>query len=182
MRRAPALIDLSEQEAKTLQEWSRRGKSEHRAVERAKIILLASEGRTNEQIADLLSTRTARVSKWRQRFMTERLQGLGDAPRSGKPAKYGENTERRVLALLDEPPPKGYSQWNGRLLAEALPQVSKDQVWRILRSHKICLERRRSWCITTDAEFAPKAADIVGLYLNPPENAVVLAVEDKPSI
>lgn len=86
------------------------------------------------------------------------------------------------MGLLDEPAPKGYSQRNGRLLAEALPDISKDQVWRILRRHDICLARRRSWCISTDPEFGPKAADIVGLYLNPPDNALVLAVDEKPSI
>lgn len=182
MRQPTAIICLSEEESKTLQDWSRRGKSEHRLVERARIILLAGEGRSNEQIGKALKTRTARVSKWRQRFGARRLAGLGDAERSGKPAKYDQNTERRVLALLDEPPPKGYSQWNGRLLAEALPDVSKDQVWRILRRHDICLERRRSWCISTDPEFGPKAADIVGLYLNPPGNALVIAVDEKPSI
>lgn len=182
MRREPAIIRLSEDEVKTLTEWSRRGKSEHRLVERARIILLAHEGRTNRQIAEQLHTRTARVSKWRQRFGSDRLAGLGDATRSGKPAKYDESIEERVLASLDTPPPKGYSQWNGRLLAEALPGVSKDQVWRILRRHDICLERRRSWCISTDPEFGPKAADVVGLYLNPPENALVLSVDEKPSI
>jgi transposase len=182
MRQPAAIIRLSEEERKALQDWSRRGKSEYRLVERARIILLAGEGRSNEQIAKTLKTRTARVSKWRQRFGAKRLAGLGDAERSGKPAKYDQNTEKRVLGLLDEPPPKGYSQWNGRLLAEALPEISKDQVWRILRRHNICLERRRSWCISTDPEFGPKAADIVGLYLNPPENALVIAVDEKPSI
>ena len=102
--------------------------------------------------------------------------------RSDKPAKYDQDTENSVLRLLDEPSPKGYSQWNGRLLVEALPNISKDQVWRILRQHDICLERRRSWCISTDPEFGPKAADIVGLYLNPPANALVIAVDEKPSI
>ena len=110
MRQATAVIRLSEEEVKILQDWSRRGKSEHRLVERARIILLAGEGRTNEQIAKALKTRTARVSKWRQRFGMKRLAGLGDAERSGKPAKYDDNTEKRVLGLLDEAPPKGYSQ------------------------------------------------------------------------
>lgn len=110
------------------------------------------------------------------------MAGLNDAPRSGKPAVYSSATEKRVLSQLDEPAPKGYARWNGRLLAQALPDVSKDQIWRILRRHGICLERRRSWCITTDPEFGPKAADVVGLYLNPPENALVLAVDEKPSI
>ena len=165
-----------------LEQWTRRGKSEYRLVERAKVILMANEGRTNREIATALKTRTARVSKWRQRFGTQRLAGLSDAGRSGKPATYDLSTEKRVLVLLDEPPPKGYSQWNGSLLAEALPGISKDQVWRILRRHNICLQRRRSWCISTDPEFGPKAADVVGLYLHPPVKALVIAVDEKPSI
>ena len=182
MRRSVAVIRLADAEASTLREWTRRGKREHRLVERARIILMANEGRTNKQIATELRTRTARVSKWRQRFGKHRLLGLDDAARSGKPAKYDETTAKRVLQLLDQAPPKGYSQWNGRLLSQVLPGVSKHQVWRILRRHDICLERRRSWCISTDPEFGPKAADVVGLYLNPPENALVLAVDEKPSI
>lgn len=182
MRQANAVIRLNEEEVKTLTDWSRRGKSEHRLVERAKIILLAHEGKTNQQIAERLRTRTARISKWRQRFGKHRMAGLSDAVRPGKPSKYDEATEKRVLALLDEPPPKGYSQWNGSGLAERLGDVSKDQVWRILRRHDICLQRRRSWCISTDPEFGPKAADVVGLYLNPPQAALVLSVDEKPSI
>jgi transposase len=182
MRKPAALIRLTGEEVKALQEWTRRGKNESRLVERARIILLAHAGQTNQQIAEALRTRTARVSKWRQRFAAERLLGLGDGARSGKPAKYDQSTEKAVLTLLDEPAPKGYSKWNGRLLAEALPAVSKDQVWRILRRHDICLQRRRSWCISTDPEFGPKAADVVGLYLNPPKNALVLSVDEKPSI
>jgi transposase len=182
MRRRTAVVRLTDEEASQLKEWTRRGKIEHRLVQRARIILLANAGRTNEKIAAELKTRTARVSKWRQRFGQHRLEGLGDAPRSGKPAKYGAATEKRVLELLDQSPPKGYSQWNGARLAEALPGISKAQVWRILRRHDIRLERRRSWRIGTDPEFGPKAADVVGLYLNPPQNALVLAVDHKPSI
>jgi transposase len=106
-------------------------------------------------------------------FAEGRLAGLHDSERPGKPAKYDQRTERRVLRLLDQAPPQGYSQWNGRRLAEALGDVSKDQVWRILRRHDICLQRRRSWCISTGPEFGPKAADVVGLYLNPPANALI---------
>jgi len=182
MRQPTAVIRLTEEEAKILEEWSRRGKKENRLVERARMVLLANAGHTNQEIAERLQTRTARVSKWRQRFGARRLEGLSDSARSGKPSKYDQNTERRVLELLDEAAPRGYAQWNGRLLAEVLPAISKDQVWRILRRHNICLERRRSWCISTDPEFGQKAADIVGLYLNPPEKALVLAVDEKPSI
>ena len=182
MARPTARVVLSAEEESILREWTRKGTGEQRMVERARIILLSHEGLTVEKIADRLHTRPARVSKWRQRFAENRLNGLSDEARSGKPATYNDETERRVLQLLDEPPPDGYGQWNGRLLAEALADVSADQVWRILRKRQIQLQRRRSWCISTDPEFGPKAADVVGLYLNPPEKALVLSVDEKPHI
>ena len=97
-------------------------------------------------------------------------------------AKIHGGNRKAGLSLLDEPAPKGHAQWNGTLLAAALKDVSADHVWRILRKHGIELQRRRSWCITTDPEFGPKAADVVGLYLNPPEKAIVLCVDEKPHI
>ena len=177
-----AKITLTPEEEQTLRRWARTGTSEHRMVERAKVILLAGQGKSNLEIAAELDTRTARVSKWRQRFARLRLDGLSDRERRGRPSKYGETTERRVLAMLDQPPPEGYSMWSGPLLAAALGDVTDDHVWRILRKHDICLQRRRSWCISTDPEFGPKAADVVGLYLDPPANALVLCVDEKPSI
>lgn len=182
MARRPAQIHLTADEEETLRKWTRQSTAEQRLVERARVILLSHEGLTVEKIAERLNTRPARVSKWRQRFAENRLAGLSDAPRSGKPHKYPEQTEKRVLALLDEPPPKGFTQWNGKLLATALQDVSEHQVWRILRQRGIQLQRRRSWCITTDPEFGRKAADVVGLYLNPPEKAVVICVDEKPHI
>jgi transposase len=176
------IIQLSKEEEETLLSWTRNGKTEQRMVQRAKIVLLAAEGRTTREIAQILGTRTARVSKWRTRFSVERIDGLRDQPRIGKPLTYGGETEKRVLVILDQDPPKGYSCWNGRLVAEALGDVSKDQVWRILRKHNIHLQRRRSWCISTDPEFTCKAADIVGLYIDPPENALVISVDEKPHI
>jgi transposase len=175
-------IDLTTEERQNLTAWSRSGRGEHRKVERARVILLASEGLSAREIARRLKMRLAGVSKWRQRFAQRRLDGLRDAPRPGKPKAYDNNTEKRILTLLDATPPEGYSQWNGRLLAEELGDISDDQVWRVLRKHQIQLERRRSWCISTDPEFGPKAADVVGLYLSPPENAVVLCVDEKPHI
>jgi transposase len=151
-------------------------------VERARIVLLASQGQSTIQVARALRARPARVSKWRQRFARQRLEGLQDKVRSGKPCRYDLSTEKRVLAQLDQPPPPGHSTWTGSLVARALGEVSEDQVWRVLRRHGISLQRRRSWCISTDPAFAPKAADIVGLYLDPPKNALVLAVDEKPSI
>ena len=151
-------------------------------VERARIVLLAAAGQATMVIAQQLSTPPARVSKWRRRFAQQRLEGLVDRTRSGKPARYDESTRRRILAKLDQPPPPGHATWTGGLLAEALGDVSKHQVWRVLKRQGISLRRRRSWCLSTDPEFARKAADIVGLYLNPPQNAVVLAVDEKPHI
>lgn len=175
-------IELSEQEREILRQWSRSVTTEHRLVERARIILLAAEELATREIARRLQTRPARVSKWRTRFAEQRITGLSDNPRSGKPAKYDAETEKRILAQLDQPPPQGYAQWSGPLLARALGDVSVHQVWRVLRRHGISLARRRSWCISTDPEFGPKAADVVGLYLDPPANALVLCVDEKPSI
>jgi len=175
-------IQLTSQEAATLREWTRKGSIEHRYAERARMVLLSHEGRSVRRIAAQLHTRPARVWKWRNRFAKLRMEAFSDAPRSGKPRRYYEATHKRVLTLLDQPPPEGYAQWNGRLLAESLQDVSADQVWRILRKYKVQLQRRRSWCISTDPQFGPKAADIVGLYLKPPENAVVLCVDEKPHI
>jgi len=182
MARAALRIVLTEDERETLTAWSRTSSGEHRLVERSRVILLAAEGFSAREIARRLKTRLARVSKWRQRFTQQRLAGLDDAPRTGKPKTYDQQTEKQILALLDSDPPSGYSQWNGRLLADALSEVSDDQVWRVLRKHKIQLQRRRSWCISTDPEFGPKAADVVGLYLSPPADAVVLCVDEKPHI
>jgi transposase len=176
------VICLTSEEEQMLRHWARSGTSEHRMVERARVILLAHQGKSNLEIATHLKTRPARVSKWRQRFGERRLDGLQDADRTGRPAHYDKAAEKRVLTMLDEPPPEGYGKWSGSLLAKALGDISDDQVWRVLRQHDICLQRRRSWCISTDPEFGPKAADIVGLYLNPPENALVLCVDEKPSI
>jgi len=123
------------------------------------------------------------VSKWRTRYAKRGLAGLADGPRPGPTRRYDPTTtERRILAQLDEPPPSGHATWTGALVAQALRDVPKHHVWRVLRQRGIQLQRRRSWCLSTDPEFAPKAADIVGLYLHPPDNAVVLSVDEKPHI
>ena len=122
------------------------------------------------------------VSKWRRRFAEQGIEGLFDAPRKGRPARYSKQTRGRILAVLEEDPPPGYARWNGPLVAQRLGDVSRDQVWRVLREEGIHLERRRGWCVSTDPEFSAKAADVIGLYLDPPENAVVLCVDEKPHI
>jgi transposase len=181
MRKASEIY-LTEEERHQLESWVRKGTMEQRLVERARIVLEAATGKTSKEIAQSLKTRPATVSKWRTRFSRQGMAGLYDMPRPGKTAKYDQNTERRILTQLDNAPPTGYATWTGELLSQALEDVSPHQVWRVLRRHGIHLQRRRSWCISTDSEFAKKAADIVGLYLDPPENAVVIGVDEKPAI
>lgn len=176
------VIRLTQEEKEILLSWTRSGAGEQRMGARARIILALAEGQSNQKVASRLGTRKATVIKWRKRFAQQGLEGLKDAPRSGLPKRYDEKTEKRILAVLEESPPEGFSRWTGKLIAERLGGVSKYQVWRTLKQHHIHLARRRSWCISTDPEFAQKAADIVGLYLDPPENAVVLCVDEKPNI
>ena len=182
MIRQSTPIQLTEKDKAVFESWVRFTKTEQRLVLRAKIILAAASGQGTNAIARDLGVRPATVSKWRIRFASKGISGLQDAPRPGARRQYDESTERRILKKLDSSPPPGHVTWTGSLLAEALGDVSKHHVWRILRRRGIYLRRRRSWCISTDPEFAVKAADIVGLYLDPPENAIVISVDEKPGI
>lgn len=182
MARKATEITLTQEEQKQLESWVRKSSMEQRLVKRARIVLESAAGKTTKEIAQSLKLRPATVSKWRLRFYKQRITGLADNPRPGAKRMYGSETEKHILAQLDSPPPRGYATWTGKLLANALGDVSDDQVWRVLRKHGIHLQHRRSWCISTDPEFVPKAADIVGLYLEPPKNAVVICFDEKPSI
>jgi len=181
MSRKAREITLKAEERVQLDRLVRTHTTPKRMAERAQIILWSAEGQSNTEIAKRLRTRVARVCKWRTRFAREGLEALLDEPRSGQPRKYTAETERVILRKIDNPPPKGYAQWNGRLLAEhtGIPDY---QVWALLRKRGISLQRRRSWCISTDPEFARKSADIVGLYLDPPDNAIVVCMDEKPAI
>lgn len=175
-------ITLTDEERSDLESLVRKTTTEQRTVQRARMVLEAAAGKATKEIATSVHVRPATVSKWRTRFAQHRVAGLSDAPRRGKPAVYGHATERRILEQLDQPPPDGYTTWTGGLVAKALGDVSAVHVWRVLQKYGIHLQRRRSWCVSTDPEFAQKAADIVGLYLYPPENAVVICVDEKPAI
>jgi len=182
MSRKPTEVVLSEEQREALSSLVRASTTEQRLVKRARIVLLAAQGESTSSIARKEGVRLATVSKWRGRFAALGLEGLKDTSRPGAPPRYDMDTRKRLFAKLDEDPPSGYATWNGRLLAEALGDVSKHQVWRVLREHRIQLQRRRSWCISTDPEFAQKAADIVGVYLEPPTDAIVISVDEKPHI
>ena len=179
-RHAPALTCSLEIQAE-LAALSKSRTAEARAVERARIILACLDGKEIQQVAHALRVSIPTVTKWRRRFARQGLDGLRDRPRPGKPPTYGAAFRDRVLALLEQSPPAGLSHWDGPAVAEQLG-ASVHAVWRTLRREGIYLQRLRTWCVSTDPEFAVKAAEIVGLYLNPPLNALVLSVDEKPSI
>lgn len=171
----------NDKDRQTLREWAASRSMEARLVERARMICKLLDGESVSKVAGDLKVRPNTVIDWRNRFAVQGITGLYDRPRSGKPPKYDEEFRDRVLKTLEEPPPDGQSCWDGPAVARHLG-ASDDAVWRVLRKQNICLARQRSWCVSTDPEFAPKAADIVGLYLAPPEKALVISVDEKPSI
>lgn len=183
MARPSTKITLSESECKGLESLVNGPRVQRRYADRARIVLKASAGKSNLEIASELEIRPATVSKWRVRFESEGMEGLHDDFRPGRPPGPDSREEIRanILAKLDEDPPSDYAHWNGRLLGEALG-IRPDTVWKELRALGINLQRRRSWCVSTDPEFASKSADIIGLYLGPPVNAVVLSIDEKPCI
>jgi len=179
-RVAVALSCTAEQRAE-LMALARSRTEETRLVERAKIVLACLEGKRNDAVGREFGVRPNTVGLWRKRFAATGLAGLRDRARPGKTPKYGAELRLRVLRQLELPPPTGLASWDGASLAAALG-ASDDAVWRLLRREGVQLRRRRSWCVSTDRQFATKAADIIGLYLNPPENALVLSVDEKPTI
>ena len=182
MSRIAVRINCTADDKKELERLSKSRTDESRMVERAKIVLGCLAGRRNDEIASELGIQAATAGVWRKRFAAEGLAGLRDRARPGKPPVYpAQELRQRILKQLEAPPPAGLASWDGGTLAKAL-EVSDDAVWRILRKEGIQLRRLRSWCISTDPEFAAKAADVIGLYLSRPQNALVLSVDEKPSI
>src|SRR5882672_2490846 len=178
---ATAII-LTTAERTELEGLVRSTKTEHRLRQRARIVLLASEGMASRAIGRAVGCTTGTTSKWRVRYGESRFDGLDETGDRGAEPKYTAETDQRILAMLDQPKPKGYARWSGPLLAAALGDVDVQYIWRFLRAQKIDLAGRKSWCESSDPEFAAKAADVVGLYMVPPENAIVLCVDEKPSI
>jgi transposase len=181
MARVAVELSCSEEQRAELLALSRSRSAEARLVERARIVLACLDGKRNDVVGREFGVRPNTVGLWRKRFAADGLAGLRDRARRGKSPKYGAALRLRVLRQLELPPPKGLASWDGASLAAALG-VSDDAVWRLLRKDGIQLRRHRSWCVSTDPQFAVKAADIIGLYLNPPKNALVLSVDEKPTI
>jgi transposase len=182
MSRVAAAVSCTADDLKELERLSKSRTDEARMVERAGIVLGCLAGRRNKDIAAQFGIQAATVGMWRRRFACDGVAGLRDRARSGKPPIYpASDLRERILKQLEAPPPAGLASWDGGTLAKAL-SVSDDAVWRVLRKEGIQLRRLRSWCVSTDPEFAAKAADVIGLYLSPPQNALVLSVDEKPSI
>lgn len=158
--------ECSEEDREVLEAWAHSRTMAARLVERARIVLGCLAGKPVSVVAASLRVRPNTVIDWRRRFEAEGIAGLQDRPRPGKPPRYTEAFRQHVLSTLEEPPPKGQAVWDGPALAKRL-NTSVHAVWRVLRKEGICLARQRSWCVSTDPEFTAKAADIVGLYLNP---------------
>ncbi len=181
MPRKTPKIQIPASDREILIRWSNSRTLAHQTVERAKMILFSGEGKPVKIIADELRTYPNKIIYWRQRCIEKGLDGLMDKPRSGRPAIYGDDLRNKVLKLIGTQPPKGFATWDGPLLAKEL-KVPTDAIWGILRKEGVHLQRQRSWCISTDKDFSSKAADIIGLDLSPPLNAIVLCVDEKPSI
>ena len=175
-------ILLTDAERAELEGLARSTKSEHRMRQRARIVLLAADGLATRAIGHAVGCTTGTASKWRVRYAAHRLAGLDETGDRGAEAKYTAESGRRILAVLDGPPPPGHGRWTAPLISAALGDVHEQYVWRFLRAQKIDLAGRKSWCVSNDPEFAAKAAEIVGLYLAPPDGALVLAVDEKPHI
>lgn len=181
MPRKTPTIEIAAENKQILLRWANSRTLSKQVVDRAKMILDSEAGKLVKQIAMELNTYPNKVIYWRQRYLELGLEGLQDKPRSGRPAIYDDTFRNKVLERLSDPPPKGLAAWDGPELAKEL-NAPVDAIWKVLRTEGINLQRQRSWCISTDKNFAAKAADIVGLYLDPPLNAVVLCVDEKPSI
>ncbi len=180
--RPTAQIVLSADERETLERWARRPKSSQALALRCRIVLAAAQGLTNQQIAARLGCNPATVGKWRSRFAAKRLDGLIDEPRPGQPRKItDEVVEQVIVTTLETLPDDGSTHWSTRSLARkvGLNQTAVSRIWRTfgLKPHRV-----EDFKLSTDPQFIDKVRDIVGLYLNPPDAAIVLCVDEKTQV
>ncbi|HEV8054740.1 MAG TPA: IS630 family transposase [Candidatus Limnocylindrales bacterium] len=174
-------IGLSEQERAQLEAWTRRRTSAQALAQRSRIVLLAAEGLKNTEIAERLEINRAMAAKWRSRFAEHRLDGLTDEPRPGRPRTISDEQVDAVITKTLESTPKDATHWSTRSMARevGLTQTAVSRIWRAfgLQPH-----RQDTFKLSKDPLFVEKVHDIVGLYLNPPERAVVLCVDEKSQI
>jgi len=181
MARPKAELVLSPEEREGLERLVRRRKTAQQLALRARIVLACAEGRSNLEVAQDLRVAKQTVGKWRSRFVQERLDGLLDEPRSGAPRTVSDEQVEAVLVRTLETKPEGATHWSTRSLAKAMG-LSHMTVARIWRAFGLEPHRSESFKLSPDPFFIEKVRDIVGLYLSPPEHAVVLCVDEKSQI
>ena len=175
-------LDLKSEELTELQFIARSSKAEKRLVERARIILCWYEGKSFVETQQELNVSEVVINKWRQRFIKQRLKGLTDAPRSGKPPVFSAVRKASVIELATKKPGKGYTNWSQRRIAKEMG-MSQSKVQQILKQADLKPHKIEYWCgKSTDVEFESKMVNIVGLYMDPPQNALVLCVDEKTQI
>lgn len=175
-------VTLTDDERKTLTQWSRGRSTPARLVLRGKIILLAAEGRRNDEIALELRTARKTVGLWRNRFVTQRLAGLEkDAPRPGRSPKVRTAVAQQIIEATTQQRPKQATHWSTRSLAAHLG-VSVSMVQRVWKANGLQPHRMKTFKLSNDKRFAEKLIDVVGLYVSPPEHAIVLCVDEKTQI
>jgi len=174
-------LKATEAEAVELKRLARRPKSAQALALRARIVLQCAEGLSNNEVAGRLSISSATVCKWRSRFCRDRLQGLSDAPRSGPPRKIGDDLVEAVVAKTLTSRPKGATHWTTRELA-AETGLSQSTIVRVWHTFGLQPHRTETFKLSTDPFFIEKTRDIVGLYMSPPENAIVLCVDEKSQV
>src|SRR5436309_14883371 len=178
---ARAEVVLSGEERETLERWAGRPKSSQALAFRCRIVLAAAEGQSSKEIAAELGCNDSTVGKWRGRFSRRGLDGLHDEPRPGKPRSISDEDVERVIVKTLEEQPKNATHWSTRSMAAAAG-MSQSAVSRIWRPCGLKPHQSEAFKLSPDPQFIDKVRDIVGLYLNPPDAAVVMCVDEKSQI
>lgn len=171
-------LKLTDDEASELRGWARRPTTAQSHSLRARIILACAQGDSNGDVADDLGVTRQTVGKWRQRFVEKGLDGLTDAPRPGTPRTIADEDVERVIAKTLEQPPQDATQWSTRSMAK-VTGLSQSAICRIWRAFSLQPHRSETFKLSNDPLFVGKVRDIVGLYMNPPDKALVLCVDEK---
>jgi len=181
MKMAP-VITLSDEERKTLEAWSRGRSTQARRVSRAKVVLMAADGMTNESIAAELGTSKPTVGRWRSRFASRRIAGIEkDATRPGRKRVLTAEMVDLIVSKTTQEKPEAATHWSTRTMAKAVG-VSKYAVQRVWVAHGLKPHRVKTFKVSNDPQFVEKLIDVVGLYMNPPEHALVLSCDEKTQI
>jgi transposase len=174
-------IELTAGEREQLESWSRRHTSAQALALRARIVLSAAEGLSSSEVARRLGIQFGTVSKWRNRFAEQRLDGLVDEPRPGQPRKITDAQVEEVIVKTLETTPTDATHWSTRSMAREVG-LTQSAVHRIWKAFGLQPHRQETWKLSKDPQFIDKVRDVVGLYLDPPERAVVLCVDEKSQI